>query len=238
MVYPTYTSNSINLLLKSPKFKMFGFPRHNTLQNSLQQNPTTASNIHQGSIRQDPDSETGISQQHSDQSAADYLREMFLKDYDTHGCNAVDRYRVSTSLNAPSVSVPAPISGIATSQRKDLVLSISLKDSIKELPLPADSSKVLQTSSHVPAKVIRPRVPVARSMSAEHTTYLTFSQVPTQESPEFTDPDHESNVKLTFREHLETLDGSIEHDLSGSLLLELANAVSSSVGVRAIKDHE
>lgn len=217
---------------------MLGPFHRNAPRETLQQRSNAATNSQQEFFQRETAPEAVISQQISGQSAADYLREMFLKECDTHVHSTFDGHRApATSLNASSVSVPGPISGIIASQGKRPMPSLSLKDSIRELPLPIGSSSVSATSSNAPAKAARPRVAM-RSAPSEHINYLTLSHAPAQESPEFTDYECETNVKPPVREPRESLDSIIEHDLTGSLLFDMANAVSSSVAVRTINNHE
>lgn len=199
----------------------------------MQQCPTVPSSIRQEFSSQEPLSETTVPQQHTGHSAADYLREVFLKEYDTrtHDTTGVSR-ATTTVLDAPSISVPAPLSGITASQGKESIPSLLLKDSIRALPLSASFSKIVPTPSNPSMKVTRPRVPAMKIAPFKHVTYLTLSQAPSQESPEFIGPHSAADTKPQIREPRGSLNDSLEHDLVDSLQFDMANAVSSSVAIR------
>lgn len=201
----------------------------------MQQCPVVPSSVQQGCPSQESFSETIVPQQNTGHSAADYLREVFLRECDTriHDTPGVSR-AATAGLDAPSISVPAPLSGVTASQERQSVPSLLLKDSIRAVPLAVSSSKMISTSSNPPMKATRPRVPITKTTKFEGVTYLTLSQAPTQESPEFTDPDSVAGMRPQIRETQESPSDSLEHDLADSLLFDMANAVSSSVAVRAL----
>ncbi|ESU41382.1 Hypothetical protein GSB_153553 [Giardia duodenalis] len=221
------------------KFEMLHSFQRNTFSDAPQQHPTTSSTTQQAVLMQEPLTEVPVPQQSSNQSAADYLRDLFLRECDTQSYTTSEVYRATAiSLGAPFISVPAPLCGTAAPQVQHSVPSLSLRDSIRALPFPTNSRESYSASSNPPSKATRPRVQNTKTAPSGQVKYLTFSQAPAQESPEFTDPEYDTDMRSQIHKPRESLDGSIEHDLTHSLLFDMANAVSSSVTARAPTSHE